>query len=326
MVLSGCTGLSSVTINNMTKGMVKACTGIIAMAFVFLLQGCGDSQNAGEQYYDSPQKGRINISVDESFKPVVEEHIKVYQSTFPEADIHATYKSEADCLRDLQTDSTRLVLVARGLNEEEIKFYKNKLGYKPVFDILAFDAVDLVVNIESTDSVFTLERIKNLLSGVETGKPVVVDGNNATSTVRFLMDSVLKGKSFGSNVTAAKGSKAVLEYIAANKNAVGFIGSSWFGNDQDPAQKAWNKKIKLALVECRTCEKNIFAKPSQATLSYGQYPLVRPLFYILKENSTGLGTGFINFMSLERGQLIFRRAYLVPAKMYFGVRKGDLTE
>lgn len=249
----------------------------------------------------------------------------MYKSTFPDADILAEYKSEADCFRDLQTDSTRLILVARGLTGEEISFYKNKLGYKPVFDILAFDAVDLIINKESTDSVYTLARIKKILSGTDKEKPAVLDGNNATSTVRFLMDSILKGTAFGSNVTAAKGSNAVLEYIASNKNAVGFVGSSWFGNDQDPAQKAWGAKIKTALVECKNCEKNIFAKPSQATLSYGQYPLVRPLYYILKENSTGLGTGLVNFMNLERGQLIFRRAYLVPAQMYFGVRKGDLT-
>lgn len=303
--------------------IIKKVIGIAAG--IIFLQSCDDSQTAGEQYYDSPKKGRISISVDESFKPVVEEQIKVYKSAFPDAEIVPEYKSEADCFRDLQKDSTRLILVARGLNEEEIAFYKNKLGYKPVFDILAFDAVDLVVNTASQDTVYTLDRIRNLLSGAEK-KTVVVDGNNATSEVRYLMDSVLRGAAFGANVTAAKGSKAVLEYIAADKNAVGFVGSSWFGNDQDPDQKAWSRKIKLALVECKNCEKDIFAKPSQATLSYGQYPLVRPLFYILKENSTGLGTGLINFMSLERGQLIFRRAYLVPAQMYFGVRKGDLSE
>ena len=303
--------------------VIKKIIGIAAG--IIFLQSCDDSRTAGEQYYDSPKKGRIHISVDESFKPVIEEQIKVYKSAFPDAEIVPEYKSEADCFRDLQTDSTRLIIVARGLNDEEIAFYKNKLGYKPVFDVLAFDAVDLVVNVQSQDSVFTMERIRNLLSGVEK-KTVVVDGNNATSEVRYLMDSVLRGAKFGENVTAAKGSKAVLEYIAADKNAVGFIGSSWFGNDQDPEQKAWNSKIKMALVECKNCEKDIFAKPSQATLSYGQYPLVRPLFYILKENSTSLGTGLINFMSLERGQLIFRRAYLVPAQMYFGVRKGDISE
>jgi phosphate transport system substrate-binding protein len=45
----------------------------------------------------------------------------------------------------------------------------------------------------------------------------------------------------------------------------------------------------------------------------------------LKENSPGLGSGFLNFLSLERGQLIFRRAFLVPAKMGFKKRNGLLN-
>jgi phosphate transport system substrate-binding protein len=54
--------------------------------------------------------------------------------------------------------------------------------------------------------------------------------------------------------------------------------------------------------------------------------LARPLYYILKENAAGLGTGFMNFMSLERGQLIFRRANLAPAKMNLNKRSGKINE
>jgi phosphate transport system substrate-binding protein len=50
------------------------------------------------------------------------------------------------------------------------------------------------------------------------------------------------------------------------------------------------------------------------------------MYYILKENSAGLGTGFMNFLSLERGQLIFKRSLLVPAKMNFKVRSGKIKE
>jgi hypothetical protein len=67
-------------------------------------------------------KGEISISVDESFKPVITEQIKVYESSYPEAHIQASYKSEADCFRDLQTDSTRMIIVSRGLNADESKF------------------------------------------------------------------------------------------------------------------------------------------------------------------------------------------------------------
>jgi len=279
-----------------------------------------------ESPYDTPKKGTIHISVDESFKPVISEQIKVYESSFPDAHIIAAYKSEADCLRDLQQDSTRMIIIARGLHSNEDSFYHQKYNYYARYDKLAYDAVDVIVNINGKDSTFSIKQLKDYLTGSDSSKQVVMDGRNATSTVRFLLDSVLKGERFGKNVMAANGSKAVVDFVSKNDNAIGFVGSSWVGNDQDPEQVAYNNKIRLALLECKSCGNDIFAKPSQATISYGQYPLVRPLYYVLKENSTGLATGFVNFMSFERGQLIFRRAYLVPAKMYFGIRKSDITE
>jgi phosphate transport system substrate-binding protein len=56
-----------------------------------------------------------------------------------------------------------------------------------------------------------------------------------------------------------------------------------------------------------------------------RYPLVRGLYYILKENYDGLGGGFANFLIYEKGQLIFRRAYLGPAKMNFSIRSATMN-
>ena len=278
-----------------------------------------------KKVYDSPKQGTIYISVDESFEPVISEQIKVYESSYPDAKIIASYKSEADCFRDLQKDSTRMIIVAKGLTEEERKLFADKLSFPPQYDILAYDAVSAIINVKAKDSVFTLARLQDLLSGKDSSKTIVVDGNNATSTVRYLLDSVLKGKNFGTNVMAANGSKAVVDYVSKNENTLGFVGSSWVTNDQDPEQLAYKDKIRFALLECnRNCDSGSFAKPSQATISYSQYPLVRPLYYILKEKSTGLGTGFTNYLNLERGQLVFRRSYLVPAKMYFRIRSSNI--
>lgn len=288
-----------------------------------ILAGCESSNK--KTVYDSPTEGTIYISVDESFKPVISEQIKVYESSYPGTKIIASYKSEADCFRDLQQDSTRMIIVAKGLTQEEEKFFESKLSYHPDYDILAYDAVSVIVNINAKDSVFTIQQLQDLLSGKDSSKNVVVDGNNATSTVRYLLDSVLHGKNFSNRVMAANGSKAVVDYISKNDNAVGFVGSSWVTNEQDPEQLAYRDKIKFALLECKkNCDSGSFAKPSQATITYAQYPLVRPLYYILKENSTGLGTGFTNYLNLERGQLVFRRSFLVPGKMYFGIRKSNI--
>jgi len=291
---------------------------IFCLCLVVILEDC---RNKNESY-DSPLNGKINISVDESFKPVISEQIKVYESSYPNAHIVASYKSEADCFRDLQKDSTRMIIVSRGLTNEESDYYKDVLSFKPQWDILAYDAVDVIVNIRSNDSVFTLEKIKSYLNGDDTGKLVVLDGRSQTSTVRLLKDSLLHGKQFGKNVFASADSKEVVNYIAKNSGAIGFVGSGWVGDFDDPEQVAYKDKIRFALVECRICEKGTYAKPSQATIAEGQYPLVRPLYFILKENANGLGTGFVNYLSLERGQLVFRRSYLVPAKIDFTVRKS----
>jgi len=280
-----------------------------------------DCQNKNK-VYDTPLSGRINISVDESFKPVIAEQIKVYQSSYPNTQIVANYEPEADCFRDLENDSTRMIIVSRGLSDEESEYYKAKLSFKPQWDILAFDAVDVIVNIRSKDSVYTLGKLKSYLNGDDTGKLVVVDGRSQTSKVRLLRDSLLNGKQFGKNVFATADSKEVVNYIAQNSNAIGFVGSSWVGDFDDPEQVAYKDKIRFALIECRICDKGVYAKPSQATIAQGEYPLVRPLYFILKENANGLGTGFVNYMSLERGQLVFRRSYLVPAKIDFTVRKS----
>ncbi len=293
-------------------------------AFVFFVS-CSTSPQK-EDTRDSPTKGVINISVDESFKPVIEEQIFVHHSSFPNTKINASYKSEAACFRDLRSDSTRMIIVAKGLTEKEAQVFQDNLSFKPQYGILAYDAVAVIVNRESKDSVFTIEQLKEILSG-KNKVTAVMDGKNATSTVRFLQDSVLKGAAFGANVVASDNSEQVVDVIARTPGAIGFVGLSWVGNGDDKKQKAYQKKIRLALVECVNCiEKDVFARPSQASITFGQYPLARPLYYILKENSAGLGTGFMNFMSLERGQLIFRRAFLAPAKMGFNTRQGKIKD
>ncbi len=303
------------------KRQIVSWVPLLMMFFV----SCSDSGKKADTR-DTPVKGSINISVDESFKPVIEEQLMVHRSSFPNTTIHVTYQSEAACFRDLQSDSTRMIIVAKGLNEKEEMAFDKALSFKPQYGILAYDAVAVIVNRSSKDSVFTIAELKDILSG-KRNVTAVMDGKNATSTVRFLQDSVLRGEPFGKNVVATESSERVVEVVSNNPGMIGFVGISWVGDSYDPKQKAYQKKIRLALLECVKCEeKGFFAKPTQASITYGQYPLTRPMYYILKENSAGLGTGFMNFMSLERGQLIFRRSFLVPAKMGFNMRQGKIKE
>jgi phosphate transport system substrate-binding protein len=295
----------------------------IILSVCILVTACKSSSTI--EQIDSPSEGHIRISVEESFKPFIEQELKVFALSFPKASIDVAYKSEIECFKDLASDSTRMIIVTRGLNKKEQANYKEQLSYAPTFGILAYNAIAVVVNKKSKDSIFAMTELSAMLSG-KNNKQVVMDGSHLTGVVRFLKDSLLHETPFGKNVVSANGSEEVISYIKDNHNAIGFVGMNWVGDNYDPKQMEDRKTLKMALIECTLCiEKGYYSQPSQANISKGHYSLSLPIYYILKENAPGLGTGLLNFMSLERGQLIFQRAFLVPAKMGFKKRKGLLN-
>jgi phosphate transport system substrate-binding protein len=273
---------------------------------------------------ETTNSGTIHISVDESFKPVIDSQIKVFESQHPDAHIVVQYKPEAECLRDLNVDSIRMVIVTRGLSEPEITTLTNKLSFKPVFGAIAFDAIAVIVNNKVKDSLFTMQDIRSLAKGTSGYKyKMLLDGKSATSTVRFVVDSLLQGQPLSQNVVAAQNTEGVIDYVSNNQDAIGLLGVSWIGNKDDTTQRSFLKKVKIAQIECRGCN-GTYVDPVQYNIAYNRYPMIRPLFYILKENYDGLGNGFANFLIYEKGQKIFYRAYLLPARMSFENRKMQI--
>lgn len=303
--------------------------GFLWLAGMLIFPSCETGKSkARDASEDTLSSGEIHISVDESFQPIIDSQIQVFHSQFPKARIIPHYKPENECLKDLQYDSIRMVIVTRGLSEGEVNFYKDTLGYAPIWDKLASDAMTVIVNRESKDSLFDDSDIRSILDGSSFYKyKPVFDGLSATSTVRYAMDSILRGKKLAAGVQAATSSQSVIDYVAANKDAMGFIGVSWIGNKDDAQQTSFLSKVRIASIECVRCEEEgIYVKPYQANIATKRYPYIRGVYYILKENYSGLGRGFVNFMQYEKGQLIFKRAYLWPSKMTFTIRNAQLRD
>ena len=295
------------------------------MAIIFFA-GCREEKKTFQS--DTPVSGTINVSIDESFRPVMEEQIRMYEASYPGAKIIPHYKPEAECLKDLFRDTaTRMVIVTRGLTDKEEKFLADSLNYTPGWNAIARDAIAVIVNHASNDTIFSKGRLQQQLTGV-TGRDqvIVFDGLSATSTVRYIIDSVLDGKSFDTTVVkAAANTREAIDYVASHANAIGLVGINWIGNPEDTAQVNLLTKVKIAYVQCEACKDSPYVKPMQVSILTKRYPLVRGLYYIIKENYNGLGSGFVNFLKYERGQLIFKRAYLGPV-MGFGLRNVKINK
>lgn len=301
------------------KSWVGFCLCLLAAGW---LVGCNnEAQTPVASRYDS---GVLHISCDESFKPVIDAQIQVFQAQNPKAKIIAHYKPEADCIDDLTGDSMGLVIITRGLQQAEEQFMEDRFKFGVEFLTVAYDAIAVIVNPGNPDSSFTMDDIRSLITGRSNKNLIpVFDGLKATSTVRFMLDSVLRGESLGKNVVAAESSLDVIDYVANTKNAVGFLGISWIGNFDDPTQQSYLRKVQLARLESTDSAEN-FVLPVQYLIYTKSYPLIRDLVYVLKERETGVAHNFANFLRSNRGQLLFRRSFLFPAIRTFYIRDTEL--
>jgi phosphate transport system substrate-binding protein len=226
----------------------------------------------------------------------------------------------------MMTDSVSMIIATRAYTEDERMYMVDSLDVVPDYMIVARDAISVIVNPDASDSLFSMTDIRAILKGSFKKNLIpVFDGVKATSTVRFIIDSILHGDSITGKAMAARSSEGVIDYVSKNKDVIGFIGVSWIGNPEDSTGLSFLKKVRVASLES-TDIPGAFVKAYQANIYIKRYPMVRDLVYMVKEKEKALGHRFADFMSGEIGQLIFRRAYLVPAQKNFGIRPVRVRE
>jgi phosphate transport system substrate-binding protein len=293
---------------------------ILFAATAIVFAACGETNTTGPT--DTVSTGKIDISVDETYKPVIEQQLKVFDSSYPEAKITAHYKPENDCFKDLLDRKARVILVTRELSADEKKYAESK---KIVTSSLALvrDAIAVILPPGATDTMLSIEQLKGILTGAYTQKQYkVVFDDQSSSTVRYITDSILRGQKLGANVFAAKGNDSVIAYVEKNPDAIGFVGLSYIGNpDGATGEGEFITSVKVASIWNDQAKQAY--QPYQAYIAQRLYPLSRNLYYIKGESYSGLGTGFANFLSRERGQLIFAHAHLFPLRMNIVIRDAQ---
>ena len=216
---------------------------ILFFSMIVWLSSCETYQEKEKKMRDTSERGKIYVSADESFKPIVDELVKVYESNHPGTQITVRYKPEAECLKDMTVDSIRLIIATRGFSESEKDFIVDSFKLSPKKMVVARDAVAVITHPQAKDSLFTMAELKEILTGKFKKDLIpVFDGIQATSTVRYIVDSVLKNEPLTSKAVAARTSEEVIDYVSRTPDAIGFIGVSWIGNREDEKQVSFFEK------------------------------------------------------------------------------------
>jgi phosphate transport system substrate-binding protein len=291
---------------------------LVAIFTFLLLTSCQD-----EKVLDNQTAGSIKVSIDETYKPVMEEQLKIFHSRFPNAHITAEYKPEAECFKDFFEDTTRVIFVTRELSEEEKQYCLNKQWVTKSM-AMARDAIVFITAGSEVKSEFKLSKIKEYLTGADSSYQIVFD-NKSSSTVRYITDSLIPGKALSSHIFATNTSEEVIDYVSKKKNAIGVIGVSWVADHKDSTVETFLKKINVAGIWPDNDSIKAFVKPYQAYIGLREYPCTRNFYFISKESWQGLGTGLVNYLCRD-GQLVFRQAKLFPLRVNVLLRETRVNK
>lgn len=313
--------------------MIRLFVALLAGLLLLLFGGCGSKPRPGED--DTLTSGNIKIAVDETFRPIIEEELQVFQALNPEATIHPIYCSEVEAMNLLLKDSVRLAITTRRLTEKEEKYFNDKKFF-PVSVKMATDGLALIVNKQNADSLITVSRFKEILTGKITdwkqlypasplGKLQLVFDNPNSSTVHYVIDSICGGQPLSKDLKAQKTNPEVISYVAKHPDALGVIGVNWMGNEADSTRLSFNDAVRImAVSRAATATVENSFKPFQAYLALDQYPLTRNVYILLNDPKSGLPSGLTSFLTDFRGQRIILKSGLVPATA--AVRIVDVKE
>ena len=305
-------------------------TPFVALLVFACFVACADKPTSGRT--DTFKSGEISFAADESFSPIMDELVQVFEAMHPDAKLHPIYTNEVDGMNLLLNDSLWMTVTSRNFTKQEFQNLKDR-NMLPEAVPVAYDGLAFICNNQNTDSCITVKDIKRILSGEaklwsdvnsgsKRGEIWVCFDNKSSSTVHYCVDSILGGKPINSpNIFAAETSKEVVDYVERTPNAIGVIGSNWLNDKRDTTNTTWKKNITVMSVSKmdEATPMNSW-KPYQAWLLNGRYPFVRTIYALLNDPRRGLPWSFAHFIEQPKGQLIIFKSGLLPVRGEIAIR------
>ena len=280
------------------------------VVFVFLFAMC-NQKSKNEADNETILKGSIDITVDETIKPIVEDVVAVFEGTYYDAKISLKPKSEAELINDLLNQKAKVAVTTRDLTQEEkTRFEKSKIN--PRVTPFATDAIAFVTNKSNNDTLIALKTVIDFLQGKsDSGIKGLVFDNPNSSTVRY-MKELAKVKDIPSkNVFSFKTNNEVIKFVSENDGMIGVVGVNWL---YQPSPDMLGLVKKINVMSVKGLNGGGFYSPTQNDLGEKKYPLARDLFIINCQGYTGLGMGFASFISGDIGQRIVLKSGLLPVR------------
>ncbi len=274
---------------------------------------------------ETPTRGDIKITVDESFKPLLDTEVYTFTQLYFNAKIEPQYKPEYDVVNDFMKDSIKVIVTSKKLTEDQIQYLRDTsiIARTTTF---AWDALALVINKENKDTLLKYNDVKDIFLGKLTswkelqpksklGKISVIFDNTKSGNIRYFREQFDIKNDLPGNFFAVNSNAEVIDYVSKNRDALGIVSVNWISDRDDSTSMSFTKQVNIVAVSRAFIDDGYYYRPLQGSIYERSYPFIREIYFISRETFAGLGTGFIQWVTGEQGQRIVLKSGLVPATM-----------
>jgi phosphate transport system substrate-binding protein len=209
-------------------------------------------------------------------------------------------KSEVEVVQTLVKDTSSIAVLSRKLNPDELKIFSNR-KIIPKTTPIAVDAVTLIINKKSQDTIVDIEDVINFMNGKSTANTVRYM-NNLAGISSIPQKGVF---SFGTN-------NEVIKFVNDNDGMIGVVGLNWLTQPRPEMQKFVDG---ITIMSVKGKNQTDFYAPDQNNIAEGKYALVRDVYIVNCQGFSGLGMGFASFVAGDIGQRIILKSGLLPYKV-----------
>ncbi|MBE8714173.1 PstS family phosphate ABC transporter substrate-binding protein [Sphingobacterium hungaricum] len=285
-------------------------------AFVFVV-ACQSSKTEGKAEAsdkDDILTGTLNVAVDESVLPLIQEQVDVFHQSYPNSKVNLIPAPEILAINTLLTDKAPIGILTRELSAKENEYFAQRSISPRIFKI-GYDGIILVGNKSSADTSIRVSDIVELLNGSTKGSANLIFDNLNSSALRYLKELGNLETVSSKSVQTQKDVDAILNAVVSNPASIGVMSL----NQYIDASESFGEKDKIRILSVQNngegAKDGLFHKPSQSSLATETYPLSRPIYVLNYQPNTGLGIGFSAFLTGDRGQRIVLKSGLLPASM-----------
>lgn len=258
----------------------------------------------------------VYAAIDETFRPIMDEVLDAFCKQHVEAADSVLYVSEDSAFRMLLADSVRCIVATRKVSDAERHIIESHdLGVEQA--LIATDAFALITNAENTDTLITVDDLRDIVSGkitrweqlrhaTRSGELSLVFDASGSSTVRYMRDSLANGRELRGNLYAQGSNDSVLACVHRDPDVIGVIGTSWLKRPGEPVLTDFSRlDVNVLKVTRDTDDNPVGFRPYQYRIATGEYPLLRSVYVIntdpRKESNVRL---FYFFLKGQKGQTI----------------------